>query len=32
MAEENPLELHVVSPSDEVITPGKAIHCKIGSF
>lgn len=32
MAEENPLELHVVSPSDEVITPGKAIRYKIGSF
>ena len=32
MAEENSLELHVVSPSDEVITPGKAIHYKIGSF
>ena len=32
MAEENPLELHVVSQSDEMITPGKAIHYKIGSF
>ena len=26
MAEENALELHVVSPSEEVINPGKTVH------